>query len=315
MLAEDEAFEAWRQVMARMFHIDRTRAADVLPRGGATSFLVGDLMMNRSVFNAQRITRERRRIEATPDHLVLQLYLSGGYAGEIGGERVRISRGQIAVCDLRRPLDVEAVMSSTMGLSLPRSLLDGVDLEELPSRLDLTRERLLAVRMTALHQRLPKLAPSEVPAVTTELIEAMRRLFDPSSAADVLEARELDADHRAIAEQVIAGMLALPGLTPMMIAERLHVSRASVYRLFAPTGGVMQHVWTMRLEAVRVALDQPAEPRTLSRLASDHGFKSAAHLSRSFRARYGTAPRDWRAQKELQSKRDWRPGLGRLDAW
>ncbi|MCX8252713.1 MAG: hypothetical protein OTI36_01885 [Beijerinckiaceae bacterium] len=47
----------------------------------------------------------------------------------------------------------------------------------------------------------------------------------------------------------------------------------------------------MRLEAVRAALDQPMEPRTLARLAADHEFKSTAHLSRSFRAHYGVSPR------------------------
>ncbi len=296
-LPGDDAFDAWRQVMARMFHIDRARAVDRLPRGGVAASLVGAVMCNRSTFNGQRLTRDRRRIDATPDHLVLQLYRSGGFAGKIGGEPVEIARGQIAICDLRRPLDVQAVASDTVGLTIPRELLDGVDLGRLPARLDLTRERLLGVRMTALHHRLPTLVASDIPAVTADLLAALRRLFDPSATADVLDGRELDADLLALAEHIIAGTLAAADLSPGTIADQLQVSRATLYRVFAPLGGVMNHVWTLRLEAVRRALEQPTEPRTLARLAVDHGFKIGAHLSRGFRASYGAAPREWRAAK------------------
>lgn len=314
-LPAEEAYEAWRKIMSRMFDISKPRVVDCLPQGGVSTFLLGDMMANRSGFNAQRLTRDRRVIEATPDHLVLQLYLSGGFSGDIGGKPVRISRGNVAVCDLRKLLDVEAVTSSTIGLSIPRSLLDGINLEQVPARLDRTRERLLAARMTAFHQRLPTLALSDLPGVTAELVGAIRRLLDPSTAHDVLDARELDADRVALAEQVIAYLIALPDLSPATIAERLQMSRATLYRLFAERGGVMHHVWKMRLEAVRAALDQPMEPRTLARLAADHGFKSTAHLSRSFRAHYGVSPREWRVQHSARSEDDWKSGAARLNAW
>jgi hypothetical protein len=53
-LVPDEGFEAWREIMARMFHIDRTRVAGDLPRGGMSATVLGDVMVNRSIFNAQR---------------------------------------------------------------------------------------------------------------------------------------------------------------------------------------------------------------------------------------------------------------------
>lgn len=311
----DEAFEAWRQIMARMFHIDRARVVQTGPRGGVSASLVGDLLANRSVFNAQTLTRDRHRIEATPDHLVLQLYLSGGFAGEIGGEPIRVARGQIAVCDLRRPLAVEAMTSNTIGLSVPRALLHGIDLDSHPARLEPARERLLAARLTALHRRLPKLAAAEMPGVTTELVDVLRHLFDRSATADVFKARAFDADRLSRIEARVAELMALPDLSPATLAERLSMSRATLYRLLSPSGGVMEYVWTMRLEAVRSALDQPAEPRTLARLAFDHGFKSAAHLSRSFRAHFGIAPRDWRARASATFHEDWQAGSARLNGW
>ena len=314
-LAEDEAFEAWRDIMARMFSIRKTGIVDELPRGSVSAFLVGDVIANRSIFNAQIITRDRRRIDATPDHMVFQLYRSGGFAGEMNGDPIRISRGQIAVCDLRRPLDVHAMTSHTIGLSVPRHLLDGVNLERLASRLDPVRERLLAARMTALHQRLPTLAASEILAVTTELIAALRRLLDPSAATDTLHSGEFDSDLRTLAERIMIGLLASPELSPRMISERLQISRATLYRVFATSGGVMDHIWTLRLQAVREALCDPLEPRNLTRLAADHGFKNGSHLSRSFRKRYGMTPRDWRSQHMAYLQEAWPAGTTRLNQW
>jgi AraC-like DNA-binding protein len=311
-LASDEAFEAWRGIMSQMFHIEKARPASNLPRGDLSAFLLGDIMANRSSFDAQRLSRDHRRVEATPDHLVLQLYRTGGYAGEMGSDPVRVARGQIAVCDLRRRLDVQANASVTIGLTVPRHLLDGIDLTKVPARLDTTRERLLASHITLLHQRVPLMAAADTPAAVEALLAALRRLFDPSAAADVLDAPELDADLLGLAERVIAGALASPDLSPEMIAEHLNVSRATLYRVFAPVDGVMRHVWSMRLAAVWAALNAPGEPRTLARMETDHGFKTAAHLSRGFKAQYGMTPSDWRAQKINWPSSRWQPELGRL---
>jgi AraC-like DNA-binding protein len=313
-LVSDEGFEAWREIMARMFHIDRSRAVGDLPRGGMSAFVLGDVMANRSIFNAQRLSRDPRRIAATPDHLVLQFYRSGGFRGEMNGASVRIARGQIAICDLRRPLDVQAITSDTVGLTVPRHLLEGVDLSRLPPRLEPARERLLAARMMTLHHRLPKITSADTPAITADLLGALRCLFDPSASTEMLQAPALDADLFSLAERVIAGALASPDLSPATIAERLRVSRATLYRMFEPVGGVMQHVWEMRLQAVRAALDQPSEPRTLTRIAEDCGFRTASHLSRLFRAKFGATPREWRRQQAINAGAAWQAESARLNS-
>jgi AraC-like DNA-binding protein len=312
-LARDEAFEAWRQIMARLFHIEKSPLAKNLPFGGMSAVFLDDIMLNRSIFSAQQLTRDNRRIGATSDHLVLQLYRSGGFSGEMSGNPVSISRGQIAICDLRQPLDVRAVASDTIGLTVPRHLLKEVDLGRLRARLDPARERILAARMLTLHHRLPALRESEVAAVTADVLAALHVLFDASASAGRLEACEFDADIIKLAERVIAGALKSPDVSPGMIAEQLQVSRAALYRAFAPLGGVMQHVWTVRLQAVKAAIEHPLESRTLTRLATDHGFKTVAHLSRSFRERYGAPPREWRRQQAVGSAELWEIDARRLE--
>ena len=68
-------------------------------------------MASRRLFNARPLTRERIVIGATPNHIVLQIHRFGGSVGEVADRPVRISRGRVALCGLRRPLDVEATTS------------------------------------------------------------------------------------------------------------------------------------------------------------------------------------------------------------
>jgi AraC-like DNA-binding protein len=232
----------------------------------------------------------------------------------MGGGPIRIARNQIAVCDLRRPLVVQAMDSATFGVTVPLHLLGPRVVGHLPQRLDPQRERLLAVRIVMLHLRLPALTAPALPDTAADLLSAIRRLLDPSTASDVLDAPELDADLAVLAQRAITEMLGRHDLTPASIAERLRVSRATLYRVFEPLGGVMAHVWSMRLEAVRTALDQPAEHRTLAQIAADHGFRTSSHLSRSFRARYGAPPREWRAAQEAQPREEWPAGLAALNS-
>ena len=79
----------------------------------------------------------------------------------------------------------------------------------------------------------------------------------------------------------------------------MRVSRATLYRLFEPEGGVMHFVQGERLGAVRDALADPLETRTLGRLAETFGFGSPSQLSRSFRNRYGVPPQAWRGERRV----------------
>ncbi|MBY0252755.1 MAG: AraC family transcriptional regulator, partial [Methylobacterium organophilum] len=52
-----------------------------------------------------------------------------------------------------------------------------------------------------------------------------------------------------------------------------------------------------RLAAVRAALDNPLEPRSIGEIGEVYGFGSSAQLSRAFREAYGLTPRDYRASR------------------
>lgn len=79
------------------------------------------------------------------------------------------------------------------------------------------------------------------------------------------------------------------------MSKALGMSRSQLYRLFEQEGGVARYLARQRLSAIRVALEDPLERRTISELSEAFGFGSTAALSHAFRQAYGLTPRDYRA--------------------
>ncbi|MGU3421797.1 helix-turn-helix domain-containing protein [Methylobacterium sp. D54C] len=150
-----------------------------------------------------------------------------------------------------------------------------------------------------MYRRLDETDAGSIPALRAELLAFLLRILDPSQAPDTLEGRELDEGLFAVARRVIGDRLREPGLSPNAVAEAMGISRSSLYRLFVPVGGVMDYVQERRLLAMRDALADPVERRTITQLADDLGFASLPHLSKSFRARFGWTPRAWRAHSAM----------------
>lgn len=282
--------------MSPMYAIKPRSRAGRQPGGRTHAYLLGDILANRTAFTTQHVSRDRRRVETTPDHILITLWRTGGYTGEIKGQPITYGGGTVVLSDRRRTLEGTFIPADTMGLVVPRSLFAGLDLETKAPRFDPARNRLLSARIALLYRQLPHTAPSAVPGLRAELVAFLRRILDSSQAADVLEGRELDHGLFAVAARIIEANLGHPDLTAETLAAAVGISRATLYRLFAPVGGVMHFIIEQRLLAIRDALMDPMETRSLTRLAADHGIASLSHLSRSFRTRFDVTPRAWRAQ-------------------
>jgi AraC-like DNA-binding protein len=91
--------------------------------------------------------------------------------------------------------------------------------------------------------------------------------------------------------------LADPGLSPRAAAQAGFVSVRQVHRLFAGEGTTFGG-W-VREQRLRRCRDDLADPRlghlTVAEIATRWGFRSAAHFTRAFHARYGTTPAELRS--------------------
>lgn len=298
-LANEQAFAIWKEVVSPMFEPRPAESAESGPFGSAAGVIVGGMVIGRVMFNAQNFVRDDARIRATPDHILFHLYTSGGFNGRISNQQAVIKPGQVAVIDLACPVETRAFASNTLVLIVPRRMLSEVPLAQLPARLDPFRNALLAAYMISLRERSAALREDDVTPTIVEATTFLRCLLDPAQAEALAAADRSDDGLLAQCEALVRDNLANRDLSPDWLAETLTISRATLYRLFAATGGVMRYVQERRLLAVRAALSDPIETRLLSRLAADLGFNSDAHFSRSFRARFGVSASEFRRQQEI----------------
>lgn len=292
-LDPDTAFATWSAVLSPLFEPRPWTRSKNLPTGSANGAILGDMIIAKVAFAPQVFVRDAGRIAVTPDHILLHLYLSGGFNGMISGEQASIGPGKVAVIDLAHEVRTRAFASNTLSLVVPRTMLPDMAPGTLKPRLDPLRNELLAAHIRSLQERSTQISDDEVKSTVSDTAEFLRRLFTQSAFTSP-SARNADDDLLSLAQAAIRDNLAIGKLSPDFLADKLRISRATLYRVFAPHGGIMRYVQERRLIAVRAALGDPLETRKLSRIAADLGFNSEAHFSRAFRQRFDMTATEYR---------------------
>ena len=295
-LDEATAFATWSAVLAPLFEPRAAGPGKKTPTGSASGVIIGSIIIAKVAFTTQDFVRDAGRIAATPDHLLLHLYLTGGFNGEITGQQTTIGPGKVAMIDLAHPVNTRAFASNTISLIVPRVLLGDAPLQRMKPKLDPFRNDLLAAHIRSLQERSAQLTEADVEATVADTVDFLKRLLTAAPDDKFEQQKKADDTILALTEAAIRDNLASPDLSPEWLAQKLDISRATLYRVLAEHGGIMKHVQERRLLAVQAALSDPLETRRLSKLAADLGFSSEAHFSRSFAQRMGVPPGAWRRQ-------------------
>ncbi len=100
--------------------------------------------------------------------------------------------------------------------------------------------------------------------------------------------------------QTIETRLGDPDLSPARIAEEHGVSQRYLQKLFTQAGKTFtNYVRERRLERCRADLVSPLYAQlSLSEICFRWGFNGSSHFSRTFRARYGMSPREYRRRQQ-----------------
>ncbi len=101
---------------------------------------------------------------------------------------------------------------------------------------------------------------------------------------------------RARIQGFIHRNLSDPDLTIDRIAKRMQCTKRYLHKVFSKEGETLnQYIWAKRLDLCRARLSRPdLSDKSITEIAFSCGFSNAAHFSRSFRARFGEAPRVYR---------------------
>lgn len=232
------------------------------------------------------------------DLIHVQLTLDGGDLRTTNGETVPVEAGDISILDLSRPMHSVTRHCRNLTLALPRHLLFAREaqndaLHGLLLKGTTSTARLIASHLRTLFESLPDIDEAEAPAFVTATANLVANLVGPQIAARSQPSPTVRGAVIMEIRRYIEQNIALADLGPDHLCRAFALSRASLYRLFAPIGGVTDYIRARRL---RAAFDMLANDgkRTVGEVAYACGFADISAFSRAFRNQFGMSPSEVR---------------------
>jgi AraC-like DNA-binding protein len=237
------------------------------------------------------------------DHYQIQFQLDGLLRGPCGV----LSKGDVGVLDMGRPCDTElhslppGDRACVLSWTVPRILLGPLLVDPdaahgLGFATSVSYTRLLGDCLWSVWTNAPRCSEREGEAAAYSLLLLLASGLGPAAGASEAVSRasraaQLDAIKRYIDTQLESAELDIS-----QIARRFGLSRASLYRLFEPDGGVASHVRSRRLHRAARLLTSPTHRHLrILDVALESHFASETSFARAFRREFGLSPAELRA--------------------
>ena len=260
------------------------------------------------------VTRTPALIEQEDPDLLKMLLACGEGSTVVtqDGRQARISAGEFALYDTRRPYQVDCAVdrdrpSRLLTFMFPPSLLP-LSRSQLPELTatrfqattglgDLTSQFLLQLASNVDHY-----SPAEAARLSSAALEVLATRLAHELELDRWGTPE--ARRHALLTTVQAFIhqhLGDSDLTPSAVAAAHHMSLRSLHQLFHDQGlTVAGYIRQRRLERCRRDLTDPAlASRPVAAIASTWGFTNGADFSRAFRSAHGMPPAEYRRSARL----------------
>ena len=280
------------------------------------TYLTPRAILVRSQGTAFIMTRGPALVARSPDQLLIYLELEGSCDNDWAGRRGRVEAGDVQIVDYARPFHSVTTDYANLIVVLARESAPAALLAMEPHGLVFRRgsgaARLIGAAMQELYAQANDLTVSEAEAAIEGIVALTTACARARLASD--EADHVKSRRRAALEYIDAH-LANAQLGPGEIADAVHLSRASLYRLLAEEGGIRAVLLQRRLDqALRLLLADNGDEYSLTDVAKCCGFAGASQFSRAFRARFGLPPQQYRALVRQQD-REWHEARLRVDGF
>lgn len=290
-----EGFAFWHDVVCQAVLNVATEARPDSFRARISGHSFGPLRFASFDSTSHEIVRSPAHVTRAPaDNYLISLQRQGRSLIEQGDRRFVLEPGEIAILDGQRPFRVGFPGPVSRAIAVvPRQTLDArapwlrhAAIRKIDARspfADLTRRHLLQL---AENERLEE---SEANLLTDNLCNLLA--LASGRDAPSVPALQFEAILAACRQE-----LANPDLSPALLAARFGISVRTLHLRFEKSGQSFRR-WVLenRLEACRKALRDPGQVgSTISEIAYRWGFNDLSHFTKSFRARFGMSPRDWR---------------------
>ena len=296
-------FELWRWGVSPMFAMDaRDRAARAAFTLSATSYQFADVALASVTSSATQYERTNATIARSGiDTIAVLLYLAGGFSLDVEGREIEVTAGDICILDMTRRSRLRTPDYTQLSIVLPRAML-----EPLLPNLDLLHgmvlprgtslNTLLAGHLRALYSEAPSLRNGDGRSAAQGTAALIAAFAGSSANGHKRAAQAIAAASLQAARRTIETCIADPILGPDFLARQLGVSRAKLYRMFEPLGGVRNYIQQRRLTRAYQTICDPANARErVSAISARYGFTNDSVFSRAFRDAYGMSPSDMRA--------------------
>ena len=301
-----DSFAACRELLATMFDLQTPVPEQ---RAGYTMefdlYDYGPIKLGRSSAKAAPsiLVRDPGVIVRTGvDHFHVQYYRVDGFTMTIDGMERRVEAGDVCLLDLSRPVMLQAERIDNLAAIVDRGLLapllaDVGEVHGLVLRHD--SEAGIAVRehLEDLWRQAPHLTVTqglELSRSTAALLAAVVRASAEYRRATRAELRK--SQFKAICHR-IDEQVADPGLGPDTLVRNFYVTRATLYRMFAPYGGIGRYILGRRLTGVFRDLSDPSlADAKVDAILRRWGFANHTAAGRAFRKAYGITPSECRSR-------------------
>ncbi|AOF93179.1 helix-turn-helix domain-containing protein [Sinorhizobium sp. RAC02] len=284
----------FRTTIATPERIDDFRAELSTYFMGPALFFVADMLGTTYTFS-----RDPSRIARSGlDLILVQVTLAGSDLRTVNGETMLVEAGDVSIFDLTRPMHSETQHCHNLTLVLPRHLLFSKDVQNdglhgLLFKRSTSTARLIGSHLRALFEDLPDITQADAPTIVTATANLVTNLVGPKiterqqsgptvRGAVIMQIRRYIEQHTAMAD-----------LGPDHLCKMFGLSRASLYRLFEPIGGVTDYIRTRRLRAAFDMLTNDRK-RGVGEIAYACGFADISAFSRAFRNQFGMSPSEVR---------------------
>ncbi|EHP40041.1 AraC family transcriptional regulator [Cupriavidus basilensis OR16] len=231
--------------------------------------------------------------------ITFSLFLEGAPAQFLGGKQgLEAPRNpgvpSLLALDMDQPCTIRSFHGRMLLFFVPRVLVEAAfpDAASLHGRMvEATTPlmRVLISHLVALNRQIVGLGKDEADRSFRTAIDLLAAVFGRQAG---LSGNARAAVRAAVYGQVrryVEANLHDPGLSPESVLQSLHLSRASVYRLFLHEGGLAAYIRSRRLRAAADELVRFPD-LAVQDIASGLGFNNASSFTRAFRRAYDIAP-------------------------
>jgi AraC-like DNA-binding protein len=259
--------------------------------------VLGNAHMSGTTYHYSR--SDAKIAETALDLVLVQIIHQGSDIRRATPDEVVTTPGDVCLLDLTRTFSSEAMHCTNYNIAFPRALmgLSDVDMDALHGvviRGSTASGALINSHIQTIWEQAGRITLDEAPAIAMATIDLIAALAAPNIEME----RKLTAVGNAQITRIrrhIDDNLAQTNLGPDVLCKKFAVSRAALYRLFSPLGGVSEYIRIRRLSKGFELLSRPqARHRTLSAVASDCGFQDPSSFSRAFKAQFKLTPSEAR---------------------